>query len=83
MTPVIYGNNSSMPEIIGEGGLAADPENIGQIKEHMKLLLTDSVTREELSRKAMKQSLKFSWRKAALETMEVYRYICSRNEKLK
>ena len=81
MTPVIYGNNSSMPEIVGEGGIASDPDDINEIMENMKLIITDKNLRDELSKKALRQSLKFSWRKTAIETLKVYEKIIIRNNK--
>lgn len=71
-TPVIYGNNSSMPEIVGEGGLAADADDVNDIMEKMKRICTDEHLRDDLGKKALKQSLNFSWRKAAMETLDVY-----------
>ncbi len=75
MTAVLYGNNSSMPEIVGEGGLAVDPDNVEEIMEKMKMIVSDEGLREKLRKKALKQSVKFSWRKTAIETLEVYRNV--------
>ncbi len=50
-TPVIYGNNSSMPEVAGEGGLAADPDNIDDICKKYEMLCFDQELREELGKK--------------------------------
>ena len=80
-TPVIYGNNSSMPEIVGEGGLPADPDSIVEIKNCMLKICQDQELRNNLSILALKQSLSFSWRKAAIETLDVYEEIINRNKK--
>ncbi|MFT4664003.1 MAG: glycosyltransferase involved in cell wall biosynthesis [Polaribacter sp.] len=70
-TTVIYGNNSSMPEVIGDAGIAADPNDVNDIKENMMLLLEEE-TRLELYKKAIKRSNKFSWTKTAWETLNLY-----------
>jgi len=70
-TTVIYGNNSSMPEVIGDAGLAADPSDINNIKQKMMLLLEEE-TRLALNQKAIKRANKFSWTKTAWETLNLY-----------
>lgn len=71
-TPVLYGNNSSMIEVAGKGGLPVEPADIESIKEQMLRIATDDALREELTRQAFKQAVRFSWRKTALGTLEAY-----------
>ena len=78
-TPVIYGNNSSMPEIGGEGGIPVDPNDINAISDAMTGLVFDKDFRQQMEQKALDQSMRFSWRKAALGTLEVYEKIISAN----
>ncbi len=77
-TTVIYGNNSSMPEVIGDAGLAADPKNIDDIKEKMKQLLNEN-TRFALNQKAIKRSNQFSWTKTAWETLNLYEQVIKKD----
>lgn len=70
-TAVIYGNNSSMPEVIGDAGLPAEPHNIDDIKEKMKLMLNDE-KRTAMNQKAIERANKFSWTKTAWETLNLY-----------
>jgi len=80
-TPVVYSNRSSLPEIIGDAGLAADPDDVDGIMERFELLYTRPDLRSTLSSRALKRSLDFSWRKAAIETLSVYeKIINSRNQ---
>jgi glycosyltransferase involved in cell wall biosynthesis len=72
-TPIVYGNNSSLLEVVGPGGLAADPSDIGDIKDQYMKLLEDETLRESLGRAALRQSLQFSWRTTAMQTLAVYR----------
>ncbi len=79
-TPVIYGNNSSMPEVVGDGGLPADPANIEEICDCYEKLMFDESFRTELGQKAMKASLKFSTRKSVMDTLKVYENIISQSK---
>ncbi|MCK4568775.1 MAG: glycosyltransferase [Bacteroidales bacterium] len=74
-TPVIYGDNSSMPEVVGEGGLRSDPGNVEDICDKYEQIVLDADLRIELGRKALKQSLKFSTRKSVTELLKVYENI--------
>ncbi|MGK0391628.1 MAG: glycosyltransferase involved in cell wall biosynthesis [Maribacter sp.] len=71
-TAVITGNNSSMIEIIGNGGLLANPHDIYDIKKKMELLYIDKKNREELEKQALEQAYTFSWLKTALQTIDCY-----------
>lgn len=77
--PVIFGNNSSMPEIVGEAGLPADTTSIVSIAEQMSKLFYNDDLREQLSHKALKQAARFSARKMAKETLGVYRNVLNNN----
>jgi len=78
-TPVIYGNNSSMTEVIGNCGLAAEPDNIDQIKDYMHKLATNSPFRDELAQQAYRHSFQFSHRKTIYETLKVYENLINKN----
>lgn len=81
-TPVIYGDNSSMPEVIGPGGLAADPTNVKNIQQQMHKLLYEDGVRENLSKHARKRSFQFSWLKMAWETLQVYEEVAFSEDKV-
>ncbi|MCF6341740.1 MAG: glycosyltransferase [Bacteroidales bacterium] len=74
-TPVIYGNNSSLIEVVGPGGLACKPDDINEIKEKFEQIFFDKELRARKSREALKQSLGFSWRKTVEQTLDVYKQI--------
>jgi len=71
-TPTVYGNVSSMPEIAGEAGLPAAPEDVYEIKHRLRRLLGDAELRRRLARRAVLRSLDFGWKKAAEETFACY-----------
>ncbi|MEN8223764.1 MAG: glycosyltransferase [Bacteroidota bacterium] len=74
-TPVIYGNNSSMPEVASDGGLGADPYSVEDICDKYEQMVFNNELRNDLGKKAMKQSLRFSTRKSTLEMLNVYESI--------
>jgi glycosyltransferase involved in cell wall biosynthesis len=74
-TPVIFANNSSLPEVVGEGGLAVDPYDLEDIECKMKMIIDDKDLRDNLGLLALKHSTSFSWRKTAEETLSVYERI--------
>ena len=69
--PVITSNVSSLPEAGGDAALYVDPEDAHDIAEKMQQLILDKKLREELIAKGKKQITKFSWDKAAKETLAV------------
>lgn len=70
--PVIFGKNSSMPEIAGDGGLSAEADNVASIAEQMGRVYTDPELRRRLQRQAIEQARRFSWEKCARETLAVF-----------
>ncbi len=77
-TPVIASHAASLPEVVGDGGVLVDPQKPAAWGEAMVALLTSPQRREELSAKAVKQAQKFSWRKTARETQEVYKQVAAK-----
>jgi glycosyltransferase involved in cell wall biosynthesis len=79
-TPVIYGDNSAMKEIVGENGLPADPDYIQGISCQMHCLVTDEELRSVLSEKGWKRSQEFTWLKTAYHTLKVYEDIINSSD---
>ena len=71
--PVVTSNRSSLPEVVGEGGILVEPTDAESLAEAMELLLVDDALRVELRQRALAQAARFSWRQTALETLAVYR----------
>ena len=78
-TPVIYGNNSSLIEVVGDGGLPADPHDVDDIKTQYERIFYDAGLRDRMAKAALKQSLNFSWRDTAIETLGLYKRIIDDN----
>lgn len=81
-TPVVYGNNSSMPEVAGEGGVGADPSSVEDISDKYEKLFFDEQFRQDLGQKAMKQSLNFSIRKSTKEMLQLYEKVINSDRNL-
>jgi glycosyltransferase involved in cell wall biosynthesis len=71
--PVICSNTSSLPEVGGEVAIYADPDSTENIIEGIrKVLRFHGLDYETIKEKSRKQAKKFSWEKAAKETLKVY-----------
>ncbi|MEM3570154.1 MAG: glycosyltransferase family 1 protein [Candidatus Jordarchaeales archaeon] len=73
--PVIAGNRSAVPEVVGDAGILLDPFDIDGFAYWMREVLTNEDLRAKLSEAGYKRSLSFSWEKCAKETLEVYREV--------
>jgi glycosyltransferase involved in cell wall biosynthesis len=70
--PVISSNRSSLPEVVGSGGLVVDP-TAGRLAAAIVSLLTDGQLHRDLSQRALAQAARFSWTRTAERTREAYR----------
>lgn len=70
--PVITSNLSSMPEVAGDAAILVDPLSIKDITKGMNLLLTNQSLRSELSKKAVENASKYSWRKTTDYTVDAF-----------
>ena len=71
-TPVITGNQSSLPEVVGEAGLMVDPFDPEAFTDAMARVLSSESLRSEMSSRGLAQAKKFSWDRMAQETVAVY-----------
>lgn len=72
-TPVITSNTSSLPEVVGDAAVQADPFNVEKFAEEMYEVLTNEELKEEMIRKGLKRSKMFSWDISAKKTLKVYK----------
>ncbi len=70
--PVIVGNRTSLPEVVGDAALTVDPFDVDAIAQAIKLLMEDSQLREELSVKGQQRAAAFDWQETARRTLTVY-----------
>ncbi|MFN8516395.1 MAG: glycosyltransferase family 1 protein [Chloroflexia bacterium] len=71
-TPVVAGNTSALPEVVGEAGLLVDPLDAGAIAAALGRLWDDAALRERLRRAGFARAAGFTWREAARRTLGVY-----------
>ena len=77
-TPVITGDRTSLPEVVGEAGIMVDPYDVSSIAAAMERLLTDDALRAELSRRGIERAKEFSWEKTARKTLSVFEQVMAK-----
>jgi len=73
-TPVIAGNRTSLPEVIGDAGLLVDPFDIDALAFAIERLLDSAKLRSYYCDKGLERSELFSWSDTARRTLEVYKH---------
>lgn len=71
-TPVISSNRSSLPEVVGNGGILIEPTAV-EIARELVTLLNDSELQSSLRQRGLDQARRFSWRETARQTALAYR----------
>ena len=70
--PVIASNATSIPEVVGKGGILLDPTDKPGWIEAINQLCANENYAASLSNLGLKQANKFSWDKCAKETLAIY-----------
>ena len=73
--PVLVANNTSLPEVGGDAVLQFNPFDIADMSLKIKSVLDDERLRKEMADKGRQRLARFSWKKAALELIEVFRKV--------
>jgi glycosyltransferase involved in cell wall biosynthesis len=71
-TPVIAGNRTSLPEVVGDAGILVDPFDVDAIAAAVERVVSDSNLRATLSVKGLARAKLFDWRETARQTLAVY-----------
>jgi glycosyltransferase involved in cell wall biosynthesis len=69
--PIITGDRTSLPEVVGKAALLCDPFDSNDIASKMQTLSGDETLRTRLIEQALKRSTLFSWDKTAKSVYEV------------
>lgn len=72
-TPVVASNATCLPEVLGEGALLVDPNDLKQFIDAAESVLTNRELRCELVAKGRARAAGYTWRRCADLTVEVYR----------
>ena len=70
--PTISSNTSSLPEMVGKGGILLSPTDAQGWTNALVSLMTDVSLRREIGGRGKKQARRFSWERTARETVRVY-----------
>jgi glycosyltransferase involved in cell wall biosynthesis len=71
--PVVASDRTSVPEVVGDAALLVDPDDVPSLAEAMRRCLTDEPLRAELIRKGLRNLRRFTWERAAEETLSALR----------
>ncbi len=69
-TPVLYGDNSSMPEVVRDGGIGVEAGSVAAIRTGMEQILQGDEA--ALRKAALRRARGFSWLRTAYETFLTY-----------
>ncbi|MDQ3916917.1 MAG: glycosyltransferase family 4 protein [Acidobacteriota bacterium] len=75
--PVLAGARTSLPEVVGDAGLLADPFDEGALARALARLIDDDALRAELRARGLRRARSFDWRDTARMTLQVYRRVMS------
>ncbi len=70
--PVVCANTASLPEVVGDAALLVNPRDVGELANAIERVITDRALRDELRARGFAQAARFSWERAARETLAVY-----------
>jgi glycosyltransferase involved in cell wall biosynthesis len=72
---VIVGNQTSLPEVVGDAALAVDPFDVDAIAGAIKRLVNNSALRGELRVRGLERARAFNWQETARKTLAVYKEV--------
>lgn len=70
--PVIAGERTSLPEVVGDAGLLFDPFDVEALGQALKRVIDDGDLRASLRRKGIERAKRFSWHETARLTLKAY-----------
>jgi glycosyltransferase involved in cell wall biosynthesis len=76
--PIASSNYGPMPEILHDGGIYFDPEDVQSILTAIQILIVNPKLREDISNKSSKLVSHFNWKKCANETFNFFEKILIR-----
>jgi glycosyltransferase involved in cell wall biosynthesis len=72
---VVCSNASSLPEVVGDAGLLVTPTDTPGITEALRRVLSDEDLCRDLRQRGPIQAQKFSWERAAEQTLALYKKV--------
>jgi len=74
-TPVITGDRTSLPEVVGDAGLLVDPFDTCALAQALACLLDDEALRAAMRERGLRRAAQFNWRDNARQTLKVYEQV--------
>jgi glycosyltransferase involved in cell wall biosynthesis len=71
--PVIVGNQTSVPEVVGDAAIMFDPFDVADIASAIEKVMSDGALRARLKTKGLARAQLFDWQHTARQTLEVYK----------
>lgn len=81
--PVVCSNRTSLPEVVGDGGLMVDPTVINQFSATLVEVLNSAEMQAKLRAAGLRRAALFSWQRTAQQTLELYCRIAKRQSQQK
>lgn len=69
--PAVVADRTALPEILGDGARYVNPWRIGELADALTETLTNMATRATLRQKGLENAKRFSWDRAAEETLNI------------
>jgi len=73
--PVVTSNNSSMPEVAGDGAVYVDPYDVSDIANSIERLLVDEELKRNIINAGYENAKRFSWEESAEKLGEIIKNI--------
>lgn len=70
--PVLTSNTSSLPEIVGKGGIMHNPNDYMAFAEDIKNLIENENFYKIMQKRAQEQAKKFSWEKSTTKLIQIF-----------
>jgi len=71
--PVVYSQETCLPEIMDYNGIFFDPYQPGTLKKSLQQMWADKLLRQEYSKKGLIRAKFFTWQKTAIQTLALYK----------
>ena len=80
-TPTVVSNTTSLPEVVGEGGILLPPTDIDALCETMNNMYKDESLRNKYAKAGLKKASTFSWQRCADEYADIFTKIITNTSK--
>jgi glycosyltransferase involved in cell wall biosynthesis len=75
--PVVTSNTTAIPEVVGDAGITVPPLDVAAVAAALREVLTNADTAAQLRQLGLIQARKFSWERAARETLAVFQTVAT------